>query len=147
MQPKFETIVDYCKSKNIQLTNQRSLIIRIIASTPDQLTANEILIYLQKVNPKANRMTIHRALEFLTDAGLIHKIAFNHTYKLCAHLYCKHDHHCQILICQKCGNQTEIHNPQITGALLEISKTHNFKLANPVEITGSCAKCQTEEIL
>ena len=43
MQPKFETIIDYCKSKNIQLTNQRSLIIRIIATTPDQLTANEIL--------------------------------------------------------------------------------------------------------
>ena len=143
----FKQVIDYCQARQINLSPQQELILMIISQATIPLSSHEILTSLLEHNPRANRMTIHRALEFLIDVELIHKIAFNHTYKLCAHLYCKHDHHCQILICQKCGNQTEIHNPQVTGALLEISKTHNFKLANPVEITGSCAKCQTEEIL
>lgn len=141
MHLKFEKIIDYCTSRQISLTPQQSLIIKIIADAQIPLMANEILMSLRKLNPKANRMTIHRVLEFLVKIELIHKIAFNHTYKLCNHLYCKHEHHCQILVCQQCGNQMEIHNPQITDALLEISKTHKFKLANPVEITGLCPNC------
>ncbi len=147
MHLKIEKIIEYCLANNILLTNQQSLIIKIITEIASPLTANEILHELQKLNPKANRMTIHRALEILVKNGLIHKVAFNHTYKLCDHLYCKHDHHCQILVCQECGNQTEIHNLKITEALLEIGKTYNFNLANPLEITGLCTKCQVKGTL
>ena len=147
MQLKIDKIIEYCVANDILLTNQQSLIIKIITEIASPLTANEILHELQKLNPKANRMTIHSAWEFLVKNGLIHKGAFPHTYKLCDRLYCEHDHHCQILVCQNCGNQTEIHNTKITEALLEISNSYNFKLANPLEITGLCTKCQMKGTL
>jgi len=134
-------LFDYCKNQQINLTSQQSLIIGIIANNQEPLTAHDILLNLRQINPKANRMTIHRALEFLIKAELIHKVTFNHTYKLCNHLYCNHEHHCQILICQICGKQIEVHNPQVTLVLQEASKTHGFIITNPVEITGKCQQC------
>ncbi|MDQ5920120.1 MAG: Fur family transcriptional regulator, zinc uptake regulator [Pseudomonadota bacterium] len=141
MTSKFEKIIDYCATKSIRLTNQQSIIIKIISETQLPLTANDILLKLKELNSTANRMTIHRALEILVQAGLIHKVAFNHTYKLCNHLYCNHSHSCQIFVCQNCHKQVEIHDSQITKILQTIGKSYGFDINYPIEITGKCNEC------
>lgn len=105
------------------------------------LTAQDILVQLRKLNPKANRMTIHRALEHLVKIELIHKIAFNHTYALCEHLECAQQHLCQILVCQGCGTQIELHQNHLHHALQKLGRQLDFTIANQIEITGTCLNC------
>ncbi len=131
-------ILDYCAQNQISLSHQQELILKIIAEQNGAIAANEILAQLVQINPKANRMTIHRALEYLISINLIHKIQFNSTYTLCNHL---NEHSCQILVCQLCGSQTELHSEEIRQTLLKASEKFNFTIGNPLEIMGYCAQC------
>ena len=141
MQANLPEIIKYCQHQQITLTSQQELILAAVIAHQNPVTANEILLKLKESNPKANRMTIHRGLEYLVKANLIHRVSFNLTYKLCNHLH--HGHHCQILVCQSCGKQTELHSEAIQEALNTASKLCQFKISNPIEITGFCHNCQT----
>lgn len=134
----FKQVLSYCQARQINLSPQQELILMIISQTTTPLSSHEILTNLLEHNPKANRMTIHRGLEVLIKANLIHKIQVNQTYSLCQHLS---DHNCQLFICLKCGKQTEVHSHQICQALTQASNEHNFTLASPLEITGYCQQC------
>lgn len=142
MENRLALIQDYCSRRNIKLSAQQELILTIIGNNSQALTITQILGVLAADNPKANRMTIHRAVEYLTTLGLIHKISLNHTYALCSNLNQFHQQSCQLLVCQKCGSQQEIHSHKICEALAETSQLYNFAFASPLEITGICSKCQ-----
>lgn len=136
------TIQHYCASQQIKLTAQQELVLSTISKNDHPPTIAQILAELVKDNPKANRMTIHRALEYLTTIGLIHKIALNHTYALCSNFNQFHHQSCQILICQKCGTQIEIHSHKICEALAEAASSNDFSFISPLEIIGLCYRCQ-----
>lgn len=136
-----QEVIKYCNTHNINITSQQALILEIIVLNAGAITANEILQKLKENNPKANRMTIHRSLDYLVKANLIHRITFNLTYKLCNHLS---THICQILICQQCGYQIELHLDHIQEALAAASKNYCFEISNPIEITGLCKKCLSQ---
>lgn len=137
----FKQVIDYCQARQINLSPQQELILMIISQATIPLSSHEILTSLLEHNPRANRMTIHRALEILIKANLIHKIQVNQTYSLCQHLS---DHNCQLFICLKCGKQTEVHSHKICQALMQASDEYNFILASPLEITGYCQQCHVE---
>ncbi|MDD3265706.1 MAG: transcriptional repressor [Burkholderiales bacterium] len=128
--------------QTIELTTQQSLILKLLTENNAPISSADILSMMQKDNPKANRMTIHRALEKLIDNGLIHKIQLNNTYTICQHLS---DHNCQLLVCIKCGSQTEIHSHKMCHALESVEISHKFQFINPLEINGICEKCQVKE--
>lgn len=135
----FQQVIAYCNSKQISLTNQQKLILKIIQESSQPLTSVEILDLLHTQNPTANRMTIYRAIEYLIKNNLIHKVQSNNTYTLCQH---PSDHSCQILVCTKCGTHYEIHSHQICSSLDFIQLEYGFVFSNPLEITGTCQKCR-----
>lgn len=141
MKPTLNNVLNYCSSKGIKLSHQQELILATIINSDKALTINDILQKLKILNPRANRMTIHRSLEHLNKTDLIHKIAFNHTYTLCSQLDYE-GHHCQILVCQKCGLQIELNSLAIQKTLIAESLPHKFTIANPLEITGYCDNCR-----
>lgn len=144
MENRLTLIQDYCNRRNIKLSAQQELVLATIGNNPQALTITQILGVLAADNPKANRMTVHRAVEYLASLGLIHKISLNHTYALCSNLNQFHQQSCQLLVCQKCGSQQEIHSHKICEVLAETSQLFNFAFASPLEITGICSKCQTK---
>ena len=139
MKNDFNLILAYCQQHGISLTAQQELVLKAIHTTETPLSSTDILQNLFKTNPRANRMTIHRACEYLAQVGLIHKIQINQTYTLCQHLS---DHSCQLLICLNCGKQIEVHSHAICQALDKACLEYGFNLANPLEITGICAECR-----
>jgi len=97
--------------------------------------------------------TVYRALDFLLEQGLIHKVE-----RLNAFLGCveagegghaahhggegHHDHPHQFLICRRCGATAEISDPAITAALASASAGAGFTLHRAtVEAEGLCADC------
>ncbi len=135
----FQAILNYCTEESIPLTEQQSLVLRIICEHKEALAAHQILDDLKLNNAKANRMTIHRALEYLTNMQIIHKISFNNTYVACTHLA---EHKCQLLVCIKCGKKIEFSSSEVFDALKLSSEKQGFHIKTPIEIMGICEKCR-----
>ena len=134
----FQTIVNYCGNQDILLTEQQSLVLQIICGQNEAVAAHEILDSLKTINAKANRMTIHRALEYLNKIAVIHKISFNNTYVPCTHL---DEHNCQLLVCIKCGKKIEFSSAKIFASLKLSGEEHEFLISTPIEIMGHCKEC------
>ncbi len=134
----FQVILNYCIEKSISLTEQQYLVLKIICEHKGALAAHQILDNLKLSNAKANRMTIHRSLEYLTNMEVIHKISFNNTYVACTHLA---EHKCQLLVCVKCGKKIEFSSNEVFEALKSSSEKQGFQIKTPIEIMGFCNEC------
>lgn len=135
----YKNIISYCHKQAINITEQQLLVLQIICHSNVAIAAHEILNNLKKVNAKANRMTIHRALDYLNKIGVIHKITFNNTYVPCDHL--STEHNCQILVCTKCNTKIEFNSAKLFSSLKIAGEEHEFLISTPIEIMGLCKSC------
>jgi Fur family zinc uptake transcriptional regulator len=85
---------------------------------------------------------VYRALDFLLEQGLVHKLESQHAYIGCSHP--DHAHAGQFLICDDCGEVSEIENQSLTNSVHSVEKAAGFKTRHPViELVGICAQCQS----
>ena len=71
------------------------------------LGAYEVIDELAKSMPRPAPITVYRALDFLMENGLVHRIESRNAYLACAH---DHDAAAMVafLICERCGSVGEI---------------------------------------
>lgn len=134
-----DNIINFCENHKLKLTLQQELIVNIIINSKKPLTQNDILFELKKTNPKANRMTIYRSLDILSQHHIIHNVNFDNTYLLCNHLDEVHSH--QILVCKICGNRIEIKSNNLEEIISAEAKKFGFIASPDIEISGSCKNC------
>jgi len=135
-----EKAITLCKEKGLRLTKQRQQVLEILSESHKPMGAYDILQSIQKTMPKAAPPLIYRALDFLQEVGLVHKLETLHAYMGCAHP--EHEHAGQFLICDHCGEVTEIDDEQITKSVSNAAVATGFKPAHDVvEVLGICADC------
>ena len=102
----------------------------------------EVIDELAKSMPRPAPITVYRALDFLMENGLVHRIESRNAYLACAH---DHDAAAMVafLICDACGSVGEIPAVPMAQGLNAAARATGFapKLS-VVEITGTCAHCQ-----
>jgi Fur family transcriptional regulator, zinc uptake regulator len=126
-----------CAQRGVRLTPQRRQVLKIITRSPSPLGAYEIL---QQMQPPAAPPTVYRALEFLLQQGLIHRLATLHAYLACDHPGAAHQG--QFLICSECGQVEEVEDSDIAQSLDSAASEAGFSRSNEVvEITGRCGRC------
>src|ERR1700683_4455759 len=107
------------------------------------LGAYEVIEELAKSMPRPAPITVYRALDFLMENGLVHRIESRNAYLACAH---DHDAAAMVafLICDDCGSVGEIPAAPVAQSLNAAARASGFapKLS-VVEITGTCAHCQS----
>ena len=104
------------------------------------IKAYDILLQIQKEQPRAAPPTVYRALDFLMEAGLVHKIESLNAFVGCGDP--GKPHIGQFLICEKCGVVAEIDEPKITHMLTQEAKQLGFQtMQQVVEIKGKCPEC------
>ena len=85
--------------------------------------------------------TVYRALDFLLENGLVHRIA-----SLNAFIGCVHPgelHQGQFLICKACHAAIELELPAISQAIVAGAAAVGFAVeSQTVEVVGLCAGCQ-----
>lgn len=132
--------VDVCSSRELKLTPVRRRVLEIVWRAHEPIGAYEILAELAKERDKAAPPTVYRALEFLMEAGLVHRID-----SLNAFLGCDapgHAHVAQFLVCRACHRVAEIDDPALNRALAEKSRSMGFRIEpTSLEIKGLCADC------
>jgi Fur family zinc uptake transcriptional regulator len=129
-----------CRVKQVRLTDQRKTVLRLLFESDRPLSAYELLDRMREVVANPAPPTVYRALDFLVEQGLAHKLESLHAYVECRHPEQPHDS--QFLICSDCGEVAEVDDPGIEDGLRAAEKAAGFSTNRPVvELLGICADC------
>ncbi len=113
---------------------------RSSASTPLTDQRTEPLLS-EEDGRRAAPPTVYRALDFLLENGLVHRIASLNAFVGCSHP--AHAHQSQFLICRSCSAAVELEQTAISEAIVRGAKGVGFAVENQtVEVVGLCAGCQ-----
>ena len=136
-----ETALQECERKGLRLTKLRQQVLEIIWAQHNPIGAYDVLQQLQAQGHKPAPPTAYRALEFLVDAKLIHRIESLNAYIGCPAPDANHQ--CQFYICTECGHIAELNNAAVSDALNAGARDLGFKTKQPViEVHGLCRNCQ-----
>ena len=130
-----------CAARAQRLTPMRRQVLEALLTSHQPLGAYEIIDRLQQKNRPAP-ITVYRALDFLMENGLVHRIESRNAYLACAH---DHDAAAMVafLICEHCGSVGEIPAAPLAQSLNAAARATGFAAKmSVVEITGTCAHCQ-----
>lgn len=130
-----------CRDRGLKFTPLRRRVFEALASSGAPLGAYDLVERLgqeRRISP----ISVYRALEFLIEAGLIHRIAVRNTY-----LPCHHEHGpgetTVFLVCSSCGNVDELASSAIASGLDGMAAALDFKpKSRAVELEGECSACR-----
>jgi Fur family transcriptional regulator, zinc uptake regulator len=130
-----------CTAHGARLTELRRAVLELVWRGHEPVGAYALLDALKQSHPNAAPPTIYRALEFLAEHGLIHRIESRNAYIGCDHP--ERPHAGQFLICAKCSNAAEIDDPSVTRALSKSASGFGFAITRQtVELSGLCPSCR-----
>ncbi len=128
-----------CSERGVRLTAQRRRVLELVCRAGRPVGAYEILDQVRG-GGRAAPPTVYRALDFLLEQGLVHKLETLHAYIGCTHP--EHPHSSQFLICADCGGVMELDDESIAGSLRTVAADTGFQPRRPiVEVIGTCASC------
>lgn len=135
-----QTAADLCQQRGLNLTPVRRRVLEIVWRAHVPIGAYEILAELAKERDKAAPPTVYRALEFLIDAGLVHRIDSLNAFMGCGEPATPHI--AQFVVCRKCHRVAEIDDPAINALLAEKSRAIGFRIEpTSLELKGLCSDC------
>jgi Fur family zinc uptake transcriptional regulator len=131
---------DLCRANGVRFTHIRRRVLELIWSSHASVKAYDLLDNLRLTDPSAKPATIYRALDFLLDQGLIHRVESLNAYVGCKHPEHKHD--LLLLICTHCHEVDERPAKTLMEAAKEEVFLANFQVRRQLfEIYGLCAHC------
>ncbi|MCP4996256.1 MAG: transcriptional repressor [Gammaproteobacteria bacterium] len=134
-----------CSELGLRLTQVRRRVLELVWISHRPVGAYTLLEQLGKEGRSAAPPTIYRALDFLLQHGLIHRIASLNAYVGCNHP--GQNHGAQFFICSQCGEAAELDAHAIGSAIADNANDMGFRIDNQmVEISGTCAQCYLQEI-
>src|SRR5437899_12810948 len=133
-----------CERRAQKFTPIRRQVLQALLSSHRPLGAYEVIDELAKSMPRPAPIPVYRALDFLMENGLVHRIESRNAFLACAH---DHDETSMVafLICDHCGSVGEIPAAPVAQSLNAAARASGFapKLS-VVEIAGTCAHCQKQ---
>jgi Fur family zinc uptake transcriptional regulator len=131
----------HCAARQARFTSLRRRVLEIVWSSHQPLGAYTILQSLAEDGRQPAPPTVYRALDFLQEHGLVHRIA-----SLNAFVGCPHPGHVsqgQFLICTQCASTVELVDPDIETRIRASAATLGFSVNGClVEVTGLCPNCR-----
>ncbi len=129
-----------CAERNARLTPNRRRVLELIWDSHGVVSAYDLLAEMQKEDPSAKPPTVYRALDFLMDLGLVHRIESSNGFTRCE-APLRH-RVCQFLICDGCGLVEELHSRPLSDNLARQAAAVGFQAEyQTVEVHGRCARC------
>lgn len=131
---------DLCRRRGQRFTALRRRVLELVWRRHKPVGAYEVLEILQQ-SARTAPPTVYRALDFLQQMGLVHRIASLNAYVGCAHPGEPHDG--QFLICESCRSLAELGVQEITRCIEQSAAASGFQpLRYTVEIMGRCPACR-----
>jgi Fur family zinc uptake transcriptional regulator len=130
-----------CTEKKARMTVTRETVLRLLWQSHKPLGAYHLQDQLAAISGRSIAPpTVYRAIEFLLQLGLIHRIHSLNAYIGCP--FPDSEHSNVFLICDHCGTAAEVSHNTINNALQSTCDKLNFKLqSQAAELFGLCSKC------
>ena len=131
-----------CGERGARLTLLREQVLALIWQSHKPLGAYTLMEMLALASTRrVAPPTVYRALDFLLEQGLIHRINSLNAFVGCPSPNQRHQSH--FLICQSCGVAVEVDAPALNASLLICAEDSGFSVVSHcVEISGLCPACQ-----
>lgn len=135
---------ELCEQSGRRLTPIRRKVLELLLRQEGRsLKAYELLEAMRNIHPGSAPPTVYRALDFLVEAGLIHRLDAVNAWIAC------HDAggapHDLLVVCTHCGAVAEISDPVMSARLAERVALTGFRpTSHETEIRALCAKCQED---
>lgn len=130
-----------CTERGVRLTAQRARVLELVWSSHKPRGAYAILEDLSADGKRVAPLTVYRALDFLLEQGLIHRIESQNAFVGCPDPGTAHTG--QFLVCACCGNATELTDPRIAATIADSAAAQGFTVQRQtVEVTGICPDCR-----
>ena len=130
-----------CQENGLRFTELRKEVLRLIWLSHVPAKAYDILEKLKGKAWSAKPPTVYRALDFLLETGLVHKLDSINAYIGCTH---PREHNgCYFLICTDCNEAKECCSPELTDAIELAWNKNSFRPQKvTLEVLGQCGECE-----
>lgn len=123
-----------------RMTPVRRRTLEILLESHRAMGAYEVLDRLAAEGFGKQPPVAYRALEFLVEHGLAHRVQRLNAFAAC--LSPGHDHAPAFLICRACNRVAESDAPQVRAALIRTASAQGFAVErSTIEALGLCGAC------
>jgi Fur family transcriptional regulator, zinc uptake regulator len=130
-----------CRARQLRLTGLRRRVLELVWGSHKPAGAYEILDSLNREGRRAAPPTVYRALEFLIEADLVHRLDSLNAFVGCRDPSSSHTG--QFLICRQCRSVAELDDSEIDALVGEKAAAFGFTAVRQmVEIQGLCRDCR-----
>ena len=135
------TAQQLCAESGVRLTQLREQVLKIVWQSHQPLGAYAVMDVLsQESTRRVAPPTVYRALDFLLEQGLVHRVNLLNAYIGCSHPDEPHQHN--FLICKKCDIAVEFEAPKMDKAICDSAREQGFEISSQsVEVLGLCSNC------
>jgi len=132
-----------CAARAQRLTPIRRQVLQALLESHRPLGAYEIIDRMKGGSASTAPITVYRALDFLREHGLVHRIESRNAFIACIHRHEAGDP-VVFLLCERCGAVGEAGAAAIAQAVKAAARSAGFTPRTPViEITGICSHCRS----
>jgi Fur family transcriptional regulator, zinc uptake regulator len=133
---------ELCAARSQRLTAMRRKVLEALLASHQPLGAYEIIDRLAEKGDRPAPISVYRALDFLREQELVHRIESRNAFMACVHNHAAGDL-VVFLLCERCGAVGEAPAAAVAEALKNASRAAGFApKASVMEITGVCAHCR-----
>lgn len=129
-----------CAEAGGRLTAPRRDVLSLLLDADQPLAAYELIARMQALRGPTYPPTVYRALEFLEQAGLVHRINSRKAYVACRSAGPRHRP--VFLVCRQCNTATEVSLREAETLLQTLAQSAGFECEQIVqEVQGRCRAC------
>jgi Fur family zinc uptake transcriptional regulator len=126
-----------CTRRGARLTELRRRVLELVWSGHEPVGAYDVLARMGRAAPP----TVYRALDFLIEQGLVHRIESLNAYVGCDRPDAAHAS--QFLICTGCGATAELDDAALAASVARRAAQLGFAVERQtVELRGRCPRCR-----
>jgi Fur family zinc uptake transcriptional regulator len=130
-----------CEERGERLTPLRRRVLELVWAGHAPVGAYELMEMLGRERGRVAPPTIYRALDFLCQQRLVHRIDSLNAFVGCAHP--GRAHAAYFMICRRCGTAAEIVDPELRAAVAGSAARAGFLVeGETVELHGVCPHCR-----
>jgi len=142
VQSALRTAEQLCQRRGLRFTPTRRRVLELVWDSHKPIGAYDILGALGRESASAAPPTVYRALDFLIEAGLVHRLDSLNAFVGCPDPANRHAG--QFLICTCCRTVSELSDPEIEQLIAGRAAAGGFVAMRQVlEIEGLCNQCRT----
>ena len=137
------TAVQICRERGLRFTEQRRRVLQLVWNSHKPVGAYDILDSLNRAGGKVAPPTVYRALDFLIEADLVHRLDSLNAFVGCPDP--RNPHTGQFLICRECRSIAELDDSDIDEIVRRKAASLGFTaLRQTLEIEGICRNCASD---